>query len=175
MRTGSIRAVPLLFVVFLSLGLYVFWPFLLAVLFEEEAPKFVLETHQTVQTVSELREQVPAQRVLEKAGIEVIGIGYSAAGYMLDFRYRVLDPEKAKRYITRQIKPVLKDSASGAKLFAAAPPKLGTMRHTGNNLKKGKTYFVMFANPGRYVQPGNKVDIQIADIVIDGLTVVSGV
>jgi hypothetical protein len=121
----------------------------------------------------------PAQpvsgRVLEKAGIEILGIGYSAAGYMLDFRYRVLDPEKAKRYITRQIKPVLKDTSSGAKLFAAAPPKLGTMRHTGNNLKKGKTYFVMFANPGRYIQPGSKVDIEIADIVIDGLTVVSGV
>ncbi|RMG84918.1 MAG: hypothetical protein D6708_16425, partial [Candidatus Dadabacteria bacterium] len=34
--------------------------------------------------------------VREKWGIEVVGVMLSAGGYMLDFRYRVVDPEKAK-------------------------------------------------------------------------------
>jgi hypothetical protein len=66
-----------------------------------------------------------AQKSLYKSkwGVKVEGIRLSAADYMLDFRYRVIDPEKAKPLLSRQVKPYLVDQESGAKLIVPAPPK----------------------------------------------------
>ena len=43
----------------------------------------------------------------------------TAAGYMLEFRYRVLDAEKAKPLFERRTKPVLTHAETGAKLHRA--------------------------------------------------------
>jgi len=63
-------------------------------------------------------------------GIEVKGLRLSAAGYMLDFRYRVLDPVKAAPLLERKIQPYLLDEASGARLAVPDAPKVGRLRAT---------------------------------------------
>ena len=105
-------------------------------------------------------------------GVEIEGIRLSAGGYMLDFRYRVLDPDKAAALTDHdgEHKPYLHDQASGARLFVPAPAKVGPLQATGMP-KPGRTYFVLFANPGRLVKPGGKVDINIGDFQARDLVV----
>ncbi|MHC4676005.1 MAG: hypothetical protein ACYTBZ_26235 [Planctomycetota bacterium] len=104
-------------------------------------------------------------------GVQICGIRLSAADYMLDFRYRVIDPEKAKPLLSRQVKPYLVDQESGAKLIVPVPPKVGSLRQKSNEPIPGKIYFVLFSNPGRLVKPGNKVTVVIGDFSAEGLIV----
>lgn len=108
----------------------------------------------------------------EKWGIEVESIRLSAGGYMIDFRYRVLDPEKADYLADHTLKPYLEDIATGAKMIVPAPAKVGALRNTNRrgSVERGRTYYIIFANPGRYIKPGSKVNVVIGDFVAKNLT-----
>lgn len=106
----------------------------------------------------------------EAWGIEIIGIRYSAAGYMLDFRYRVLDSEKAAPVFDRRIKPYLVDQVSGAVFAVPNPPKTGPLR-SSNMPKENRNYFIFFGNPGRYIKPGSLVTVVIGDFRAENLVV----
>ncbi len=106
----------------------------------------------------------------EKWGVKVLSIRHSAGGYMLDFRYRVLDPEKALPLFDRKIKPHLVDEATGAVFAVPEPPKVGALRST-RKPQPGKNYFVMFANPGGYVKKNSKVSVVIGDFRAENLVV----
>jgi hypothetical protein len=117
------------------------------------------------------QESPPSSVTLEKEwGIRVEALHLSAEGYMLDFRYRVTDPNMAAPIFNSSIHPYLVDRATGAKFGVPSPPKIGQLRNT-RNVREGVVYFMMFANPGRYVKSGNKVDIVIGDCKIENLTV----
>jgi len=113
---------------------------------------------------------VDLEQIEEQWGIQIEGIRLSAEGYMLDFRYRVTDPEKAKALFDRREKPYLIDQATGAKFIVPGPPKVGPLR-TSNPPQTDRTYFILFANPGRYVKQGNKVTVVIGDFRAEDLTV----
>lgn len=106
----------------------------------------------------------------ERWGIQIIGIRQTAAGYMLDFRYRVTDPEKASPLFARKNKPYLIDQASGAKFAVYNSPKTGPLR-TSDAPQADRNYFIFFANPGRYVKPGNKITVVIGDFRVENLVV----
>lgn len=106
----------------------------------------------------------------EQWGIKLLPIRLSAEGYMLDFRYRVLDPEKAMPLFDRKIKPYLVDEASGAVLAVPEPPKVGALRNT-RKPQQDRNYFILFANPGRYVQKGKRVTLVIGDFKAEHLVV----
>lgn len=105
----------------------------------------------------------------KKWGIEIISIRQTAAGHMLDFRYRVVDPEKAAPLFVRQTKPYLIDQASGKVLAVPDMPKVGALRST-NTPQKGRTYWMFFGNPG-VVKAGGKVSVVIGDFRVENLTV----
>lgn len=110
--------------------------------------------------------------IADTLGIEAEGIRLSAAGYMLDFRYRVLDPVKAAPLLDRKIQPYLLDEASGARLAVPDAPKVGQLRATSRNkVIVGRTYYMLFANPGRYLRTGSKVTLVAGDARISSLTV----
>ncbi|MGD9549318.1 MAG: hypothetical protein AB7V45_17480, partial [Candidatus Krumholzibacteriia bacterium] len=50
--------------------------------------------------------RIPAS-LSEKWGIDITGIHMTAHNYMVDFRYRVLNADKAKALFDRQTKPYL--------------------------------------------------------------------
>lgn len=106
----------------------------------------------------------------ERWGIKIIGLRQSANGYMLDFRYRVLDPEKAAPLFDRKTKPHLIDQATGAQFIVPEPPKVGALRNTRKPVAN-KNYFVMFANPGNYIKKGSKVTVVIGDFKAENLIV----
>ena len=113
-----------------------------------------------------------AKQVLkQKWGVQTEGLRLSAAGYMLDFRFRVLDPNKAVPLLDRANKPYLLDPQSGAKLIVPAPPKVGSLRQKSRAPKRDKVYFVMFSNPGRFIKSGQKVTVVIGDFKAENLVV----
>jgi hypothetical protein len=108
--------------------------------------------------------------LVKKWGIRFQSMRLSAAGYMLDFRYSVVDARKAKPLFERKTKPVLRDEASGVQMAVPVPPKTGALRNS-NDPKAGKTYFMFFANPGRFIARGNLVTVTIGDFRVSGIRV----
>ena len=111
--------------------------------------------------------------LVRKWGVRVEGVRLSAAGYMLDFRYRVVDARKAKPLFARKAKPVLTDEATGARMSVPVPPKTGALRNS-DEPKAGRTYFMFFANPGRFIAPGSRVTLAIGPFRVSGIRVEGG-
>lgn len=116
----------------------------------------------------------PAAPTVEATyGIRIEGLRLSAAGSMLDFRYRVLDPSKAALILDGKVQPYLLDEARGAKLGVPDTPVLGRIRQTSRNNKilTDRTYFIMFGNPGKALQSGDKVTLLLGALKITDLKV----
>lgn len=115
----------------------------------------------------------PADPVEDQLGVKVEGVHLSAAGYMIDIRYRLIDPAKAAPLLDRKINPYLLDEATGARLGVPEAPKVGQLRPTSRSkVIPGRNYYILFANPGRYLKAGSKVtlvagDARIGNLVID--------
>jgi len=114
----------------------------------------------------------PRQKTLMKRqwGVEVLFVRQASAGYMLEFRYKVLDPEKAAPLFERQTKPVLTHGESGARLIVPTPAKTGALRNSNTPLAD-HNYWMFFANPGKLVKPGDHVTIEIGDFIAANLAV----
>jgi hypothetical protein len=108
--------------------------------------------------------------MLKRWGIRIEAMRLTAAGYMLDFRYQVLDARKARPLFERKTKPVLTDEKTGTVLAVPTPPKTGPLR-SSNDPKAGRTYFMFFANPGRLVSAGQTVTVTIGQFVVSGIRV----
>jgi cytochrome oxidase Cu insertion factor (SCO1/SenC/PrrC family) len=113
-----------------------------------------------------------ARSLVRKWGIVVESLRLTASGYMLDFRYRVVDARKAKPLFERKTKPVLTDEATGAIMSVPVPPKTGALRNS-NDPKAGRSYFMFFGNPAHFVKPGNTVTITIGKFAVTGVRVAS--
>jgi hypothetical protein len=103
-------------------------------------------------------------------GIEILYVRQTAAGYMLEFRYKVVDAKKAQALFERQIKPLLTHVESGAKMVVPTPAKTGALRNS-NPPKDDHIYWMFFANPGQLVKPGEHVSIEIGEFVVKNLVV----
>jgi hypothetical protein len=105
-------------------------------------------------------------------GIEVVALRPTAAGRLIDFRYRIIDPDKAVIFLDRTQKAHLIDQDSG---FSAEVPegKLGPMRQTNRagKPKAGRIYYMLFTNPGGILTSGSKVTVVVGDFRAEDLTV----
>jgi hypothetical protein len=122
-------------------------------------------------TAPPLAPQSRADPLLEQWGIESHGVRLTSAGYMLDFRYRVHDAQKAAALLDRRTKAYVVVEKSDAKLGVPVSAKVGALRSSTRDVKEERNYFIMFSNPGRHVQSGDKVKIVIGDLVTETLTV----
>jgi hypothetical protein len=95
--------------------------------------------------------QAERASVVTTYGIKIEGLRLTAAGSMLDLRYRVLDAQKAAPLLNGKIQPYLLDEARSAKLGVPDTPVLGRIRQTARNnvIHTDRTYFVMFGTPAR--------------------------
>jgi len=106
----------------------------------------------------------------EDWGIKVESARLSAAGYMVDFRFRVLDASKAAQIFNRKTMPQMIDQATGARFIVPSPPKVGQLR-SGGNIKEDRIYFIFFANPAKYVKSGNKITVVVGDFKAEDIIV----
>jgi hypothetical protein len=110
-----------------------------------------------------------AVQIEEKWGVKILGIRQTSHGYLLDFRFHVIDPEKAKPLIDRHAKPYIVDEASGMKLSVPSMPKVGSLRARGN--EPDRDYFILFSNPNGIVKKGSKVTVIADDFKVEHLFV----
>lgn len=103
-------------------------------------------------------------------GIDIDSVRLISSGYMLKFSYRVLEPDKAKPLNDKSNRPYLMDPASGVTLSVPALENVGEVRQSSTPLAN-HIYFMVFGNPGKIVQPGNRVSIAIGKFHVDGLVV----
>ena len=103
-------------------------------------------------------------------GVEVIGVKPVSSGYMLAFRYRVLDPEKAKLLNDRKAKAYVIDEETGTRLAVPALENVGELR-SGTAPEADRNYFMMFGNPGKLVKSGSRISVVVGNFRVDGLVV----
>lgn len=108
--------------------------------------------------------------IARRWGVRLQNVRLTAAGHMLDLRYEVLDAVKAKPLFVRKTKPVLRVERSGLETGVLSPPKTGPLRNS-NDPKAGRSYFIVFPNPGREIATGDAVTLAIGDFRVCGLQV----
>ncbi|MBK4735829.1 hypothetical protein [Noviherbaspirillum pedocola] len=111
-----------------------------------------------------------AQRFKRHWGVDIEGVRAVSSGYMLAFRYRVLDADKARLLNDRTVRPYLIDEATGIRMAVPAMEKVGELRQS-TEPEVGRSYFIVFGNPGKTVAPGNRVSVVIGGFQVDGIVV----
>jgi hypothetical protein len=106
----------------------------------------------------------------EQWGVEVTSIRLTAHDHMIDFRYRILDPVKAKELFVRQNKPALIHQETGKVLAVPETAKVGPLRNS-NQPQQGKIYWMFFGNAGNLVKRGDQVTVAIGDFRAEDLVV----
>lgn len=100
-------------------------------------------------------------------GLEVTSLRLAAAGQVLDLRYRVLEAARAARVLSRGVKPVLVDRATGETFVVPVAGKVGALRQAPRALVEGRTYFVLFRNPDGKVERGRRLTLVAGDLSQD--------
>jgi hypothetical protein len=100
----------------------------------------------------------------------VEAVRLTAAGYYIDLRYRVLDPELAQKSLGVGVKPKLIDEASGTVMAVPSTAKLGSLRQTQNAQKPNHLYFVMFINSAG-LKSGSTVTAELGPLVFKHLRI----
>ncbi|TLZ33997.1 MAG: hypothetical protein E6K24_16580 [Gammaproteobacteria bacterium] len=93
-------------------------------------------------------------------GVDQLQVRSVSSGASLEFRYRVLDPGKASVLNDKRATPYLIDQKSGTRLTVPTMEKIGTLRQVADP-EPGREYWMLFANAGKVVKAGQRVDIVI--------------
>jgi hypothetical protein len=101
-------------------------------------------------------------------GIGQLSVHAVAAGASLEFRCRVLDPEKANALTDKRAAPVMIDRKTGKKLSV---PAADAKPHQSAAPETGQEYSVVFGNRDKIVKPGNMVDVVVGTVRMSGLIV----
>ena len=114
------------------------------------------------------------EELVERWGIEVVYLGLTSAGYMVDFRYRVVDPERARVVTESEEKPLLVDLESDGEFRVPVAPKLGELRKRTHRkgarpLRPGQILYMLFANPGRQLRKGQVLSVKMGDFEAEGI------
>ena len=103
-------------------------------------------------------------------GVEVLGVRLTSSNWMLSFRYRVEDADKARVLLDAKSTAYLVDESSGARLAVPAMENIGDLRQTSKAIA-GREYYMMFGNGNQIVRKGSRVDVVIGAFHADGLIV----
>lgn len=107
----------------------------------------------------------------EQWGIKIVAVRLTEAGFLLDFRYKITDPEKAKPILGSSTKAYIIDQKSGIKVTVPSMPKVGSLRSSSREPLVGKQYFILFGNNVKFINPGDKVTVVIGDFRVEDLVV----
>lgn len=101
---------------------------------------------------------VTAEQMAATYGIDVDLVAVTAAGGLVEFRYQVVDPDKADEMIHDPgLLPTIVVESTGATLVVSTP------HHHATQLQLGGTYFFLLANAHNAIQPGALLTLVIGD------------
>ena len=110
-------------------------------------------------------DQLKTVDMSESWGIEPVHLRVTADGYMVEFRYKILDEDKARILSDRKHFPYLLSLKSKAKLSVPYFPTVGFVKSNRRFIKKGRHYTALFSNEGRHLLSGDQAKIQIRNEV----------
>ena len=113
----------------------------------------------------------PSQGAESLTGVEVVALRLTAAGRMLDFRYRVTDHAKASALLNRNTKAHAIHQPTGAKMSVPFVAKLGRLRSSAVEGKRDRVYFLFFDARGPQVKSGDRVTVVIGEHRFEKLAV----
>jgi hypothetical protein len=104
------------------------------------------------------RVQISPSALEQQAGLRVTLVAVTAAGGMVDFRFKVVDAEKAVKTLQDgKILPHLTVAGTPTSL-QPAPETLQDLK-----LENGQVYYILYSNTGNLVKPGTPVSVLIDD------------
>ena len=103
-------------------------------------------------------------------GIEILGVRHVSSGYMLEFKYRILDSAKAAVLNEKRSKAFVIDEATDTRLAVPAMENIGELRQSSSP-EEGRVYYIIFGNPGKLVKKDGHVDVVIGRFRADGIVV----
>jgi hypothetical protein len=103
----------------------------------------------------------PAQ-LADRVGVEITQVAVSGDGGLIDLRYRVIDPEAASALHDPATPPAVVDEHSGLVVHTL----LMNHAHSGE-FKAGVTYYLVFDNPGNWLQRGSSVSVLLGDAQVE--------
>jgi hypothetical protein len=106
----------------------------------------------------------------EKWGVKVVGVRLTAENHMIDFRYRVIDPDKAWQLLQKKTERYLIQQATGKK-FHVPTTRLGPLRHSAVKPATDRDYIILFANTGQAIKAGDKVTVVMGEFKAENLVV----
>jgi hypothetical protein len=116
------------------------------------------------------RSQRGETYIARRFGVDQLQVRSTSSGSSLEFRYRVVDPQKAAMLNDKSAKPYLVDQKTGNRLTVPTMEKIGLLRQVATP-EPGREYWMVFANPGKLVKPGQRVDVVIGAFRASSLTV----
>ena len=108
----------------------------------------------------------------EQWGVKIESLRISAAGNLVDFRFRIIDPEKASYLVDRKNKAYMIDQSSGKVLSVPTTAKVGPLRQTVRYglPKADRVYFILFGNP-HVLKSGDKATVVIGDFRAENIVI----
>lgn len=107
-------------------------------------------------------EYMSATELGERHGLAVRLIGVTGGGGMIDFRLKILDSEKARKF--------LEDPANLPRLIVADSGEalMGTEELDDDvSWEEGGILFILFSNSGGLIQPGTPVIVEFGDVQLE--------
>jgi hypothetical protein len=128
--------------------------------------------HANTEETAPVPDHSPQMTVEEQWGVRIESLRISAAGNLLDFRYRIIDPEKASYLVDRRNKAYIIEQKSGMVLSVPNTAKVGPLRQTVRYglPQKDKVYFILFGNP-HVVKHGDRMTVVIGDFRAENIVV----
>ena len=109
--------------------------------------------------------------MVPELGVEIVAIHLSAAGSLVDLRYRVIDVEAAKLLMQASTPTVLIDPRTGAEGQVPVDEKVGALKQNANRVRPGQVLAVLFGNPEKALKKGDQVVIRLGGYEIAGLAI----
>lgn len=103
-------------------------------------------------------------------GVDQLKVSEVSSGNLIRFTYRITDARLAKPLTDRNETPYLYAQRARALLGIPHMEKVGPLRQIGAP-QVGKVYWMTFSNKGRLVRPGDRVNVIVGALHIDGLRV----
>jgi hypothetical protein len=110
-------------------------------------------------------ELVSAGVLEERYGMQIKLIGVTGGGGLIDFRFKVLDHEKAELLLQSPADLPVLIVADGDTTLNPPAVKPEDMR-----LESDSVYFMLYPNPGGVVKPGAPVSVVMDDVRLEPIT-----
>ena len=109
---------------------------------------------------------LPQSAFEEATGVRVALVAVTGQGGLIDFRYQVIDPDKAVIVHDPEKPPTLVDEATGQTYNTP------WMQHPhSGDFTPGVTYYLVLVNPQGGIKPGSLVSVVIGDFRLEHIEV----